>query len=204
MDISEALKSIQNTGIASSIRDSLFLFPGLEAIHVVGFALVFGTIAIIDFRLLGLASRNRRFQNIASDVLKWTWLAFGITFVSGALMFSTNAVVYFHNPIFRAKMVVLLLAGLNMAIFELTTGRSAERWGAGPSAPMAGKTTAVLSLILWVSIIFLGRWIGFSVARSSPTENNVPAEINFDDIFNGATQDNTAPPTPSSTPEIEK
>jgi len=203
MDISGTLKSIENTSIASSIRESLFLFPGLEAIHVVGLALVFGMIAVIDLRLLGLASRHRRFRNVASDALKWTWLAFGITLVSGALMFSTNAVVYFHNPIFRAKMILLLLAGLNMAIFELTTGRSADRWDAAPSAPMAGRAAAVLSLVLWVSIIFLGRWIGFSVARSSPTEN-APAEFNFDDIFGGATPDNTAPQTPPGPPEIAK
>ena len=203
MDISGLLKSIENTRIASSIRDSLFLFPGLEAIHVVGLALVFGMIVVIDFRLLGLASRHRRFRNLASDVLKWTWLAFGITFVSGALMFSTNAVVYFHNPVFRAKMIVLLLAGLNMAIFELTTGRSADRWDAAPSAPMAGKTAAVFSLILWVSIIFLGRWIGFSVARSS-TEAPVPAEINFDELFGGSTSEDKAPQTPPAPPEIAK
>jgi hypothetical protein len=201
MDISGVLKSIESTRVASSIRDSLFLFPGLEAIHVVGLALVFGMIAVIDLRLLGLASRGRRFRNMAADILKWTWLAFGITFVSGALMFSTNAVVYFHNPVFRAKMVLLLLAGLNMAIFELTTGRSVEQWDSAPAAPIAGKTAAVLSLVLWVSIIFLGRWIGFSVARSSPTESPAPAELNFDDIFGGATPDNTEPPAP---PEISK
>ena len=128
MDISEVLLSIENTHIASSIRDSLFLFPMLESIHVVGLALVFGTIAIVDLRLLGLASTHRPFRTMASDILKWTWVAFAITFVTGGLMFSTNATVYFHNPVFQAKMAILLLAGINMGIFEMTSGRSSRRW----------------------------------------------------------------------------
>ena len=124
MDISEVLKSIENTDIASSIRNSLFLFPMLESIHVMGLALVFGTIATIDLRLLGLASTHRPFRRMASDTLKWTWIAFTITFLTGALMFSTNASVYFHNSVFQAKMALLLLAGINMGIFELTSGRT--------------------------------------------------------------------------------
>src|SRR6188768_3979825 len=129
MEISAVLQSIENTSIASSIRDSLYLFPMLESVHVIGLAIVFGTICIMDLRLLGLASTNRPFRKVASDILKWTWIAFAITFVTGALMFTTNATAYFHNSVFQAKMALLLLAGINMGIFELTTGRSAGKWG---------------------------------------------------------------------------
>src|SRR5262252_8781713 len=101
MEISAVLKSIENTGIASSIRNSLYLFPMLESIHVMGLAIVFGTIAVIDLRLLGLASINRPFRKLSSDILKWTWIAFTITFLSGGLMFTTNAHVYFHNSVFQ-------------------------------------------------------------------------------------------------------
>jgi len=190
MDISEVLKSIENTDIASSIRDSLFLFPMLESIHVIGLALVFGTIAIIDLRLLGLASTHRPFQKMASDILKWTWIAFTITFVTGAFMFTTNATVYVHNPVFQAKMAVLLLAGINMGIFELTTGRSVRKWDTSKSPPVAAKTAAIISLTLWISVIFLGRWIGFTTTRTS-IQNEAP--LNLDDLFPGAPEDSTTP-----------
>jgi hypothetical protein len=68
MEISAVLQSIENTSIASSIRDSLYLFPMLESIHVIGLAIVFGTIAIMDLRLLGLASVNRPFHKVAADI----------------------------------------------------------------------------------------------------------------------------------------
>src|SRR5262245_54638139 len=117
MDISEVLKSIENTDIASSIRNSLYLFPMFESIHVVGLALVFGTVAVIDLRLLGVASVHRPFKKVASDTIKWTWLAFAITFITGGLMFTTNAAAYYHNSVFRTKMALLLLAAVNMGIF---------------------------------------------------------------------------------------
>src|SRR6187200_2343072 len=110
MDISGLLASLESSGIATKIRESLYIFPLLESIHVFGLALVFGTIAVIDLRLLGLASTHRPFHRMASDTLKWTWVAFTITFVTGVLMFTTNATVYFHNPVFQAKMALLLVA----------------------------------------------------------------------------------------------
>jgi hypothetical protein len=193
MDISAFLASLEASGIANRIRDSLYLFPMLEATHVVGLALVFGTIAIVDLRLLGLASARRPFKRMASEILKWTWVAFAITVSTGVLMFVTNASVYFHNPFFRAKMLMLGLAGLNMLVFELTTGRGAQRWENAPSAPAAGKTAAVLSIVLWIGIIFMGRWIGFTTTRGASTK---PApEINFDDLFGGPS-DGAAPSAP--------
>jgi hypothetical protein len=197
MEISEVLKSIENTDIASSIRNSLYLFPMLESIHVVGLAIVFGTIATIDLRLLGLASTHRPFRTMASDILKWTWIAFAITFVTGGLMFTTNATVYFHNPVFQAKMALLLLSGINMGIFEMTCGRTTRQWDTSPSPPAAAKTAAIISLTLWISVIFLGRWIGFTTSRSTTKEES-PPQINFEELFPGTTDDSTTPPPPVS------
>src|SRR5690349_15287121 len=108
MDISSFLSSLEASSIATRIREGLYLFPMLEATHVVGLAMVFGTIVIIDLRLLGIASAHRSFKRLSSDVLKWTWAGFAITVATGCLMFITNAEVYFHNSFFRAKMLLLV------------------------------------------------------------------------------------------------
>jgi hypothetical protein len=177
MDITAALKAIEASGLASWIRDSLYAFPLIESFHVIGLTMTFGTIAIVDLRLLGLASSHRPFTKVV-EVLKWTWVAFGLAVVTGTLMFITNASGYFSNLQFRWKMVLLALSGLNMLIFELTCGRTVRRWDNDKTAPSAGKLAAVLSLILWISVIFLGRWIGFTTTRQAPE-----TEINFDDLF---------------------
>jgi hypothetical protein len=181
MDIAGILSSLESTALATRIRESLLLFPMLESFHVIGLTMVFGTIAIIDLRLLGLASTHRPFTRIATDVLKWTWAAFGLTLITGALMFTTNAGVYFHNSYFRSKMLLLLLAGINMLVFELTAGRSVEQWDKNGSAPLSGKTMAALSIVLWISIIFLGRWIGFTTTRAQFKEE--PPDVNIEDIL---------------------
>src|ERR1700689_447569 len=120
MDIPSLLKSLEDSGLADRIRGSLLLFPLLESAHVIGLALVFGSIAVIDLRLLGIASTQRSFKRMASDILKWVWVAFALTALTGALMFITNAQVYYHNFFFRTKMLLLALTGVNMLAFDLT------------------------------------------------------------------------------------
>jgi uncharacterized membrane protein len=197
MPIDAFLKSVEATRFATTIRDSIWMFPIIESIHVISFTLVVGTIAIIDLRLLGLASTQRSFQRMSSEILKWTWAAFIVTVATGLTMFTTNAQIYYHNPFFRAKMVLLVLAGVNMAIFELTAGRTIHNWDKAPSAPRVGKAVAVLSLALWIGIIFMGRIIGFTThpgAVAPPTPG-----VNYDNFLlpppsSGATP--TTPPTP--------
>lgn len=180
MNIAGILESIQSSGFAAWIRDSLYAFPFIESIHVVGLTLVFGTIAIMDLRLLGLASVHRPFTRVATDLKKWIWVAFAITAVTGLLMFSTNAAVYYGNRQFQLKMAAIALSGLNMLVFEWTTGRRAPLWDHDQAAPLPGKIAGALSIVLWITVIFLGRWVGFTTTAN--LQENSP-EINLDDLF---------------------
>jgi hypothetical protein len=177
MDIAGLITSLEASGIATAIRNSLYLFPLIESAHVIGLTLVFGTILIIDLRLLGLASTSRSFSAIASDVFTWTWLAFAVTVTTGALMFVTNASTYYGNTYFRAKMALLVLSGLNMLAFELTARRSVRSWDRHAAAPVAGKTVAAISLAIWIGVIFLGRWVGFTTASTpAPADPSIDLE----------------------------
>jgi hypothetical protein len=192
MDIPAVLQWIESTGLATKIRQSLYVFPFLESVHVIGLSLVFGTIAIIDLRLLGIASRDRPFKRMSSDILKWTWAAFALTALTGALMFTTNASVYYHNFYFRTKMLLLLLAGTNMLSFELTLGRAAHRWDRAPAAPPMGRAVAVLSLAIWISVIFAGRLIGFTTSQAKQAAP-APPDSSLEQLFQAAPSD----PSPS-------
>jgi len=182
MDIATILQWLEASALATRIRDSLYLFPFLESIHVIGLALVFGTIGVIDLRLLGIASSERPFKQMSSDILKWTWGAFALTALTGSLMFITNAGVYYHNFYFRAKMALLVLAAINMLSFELTLGRSAHGWDKATAAPPAGRAVAVLSLVIWISVIFAGRLIGFTTSRAKEVAPT-PADVNLEELF---------------------
>jgi hypothetical protein len=142
---------------------------------------VFGTIAVLDLRMLGLASTRRPVSRIAIDVEKWAVTAFALTAATGALMFMTNAAVYYHNIFFRLKMAMLVLAGLNVAMFELTARRSLQRWNTDAKAPFAGRAAATISLVVWIAIIFMGRWIGFTTTRVTDTKPD--PGVNIEDFL---------------------
>jgi hypothetical protein len=165
--------------LASTIRQSLYLFPVIESLHVIGLTMVFGTVAILDLRLLGLASMHRPFTKIASDVLRLTWPAFALTVITGLLMFITNASGYFNNLQFRCKMALLALGGINMLIFELTSGRTVRSWDQDAVPPMGGRLAGAISILFWIGVIFLGRWVGFTTGgHVTPS-----LDINLDNLF---------------------
>jgi len=148
--------------LAVFMRESPWAFPTVESIHVVALALVVGTIAIVDLRLLGLASAHRPYRQVAREVLPCTWGAFVVAAIAGTLMFISQPVEYFANVAFRIKILLLLAAGANMLVFQLITHRTmSER---ERSIPLSGKIAGALSLALWVAVVFFGRRIGFTMS----------------------------------------
>src|ERR1700761_3991723 len=145
MDITPFLKSLEDSGLATTIRNSAYWFPTLEAVHVMALGLMLGTITVVDLRLLGLASKERSAERVSTEVLTWTWAAFAVVALSGFTMFTTNARVYAHNTAFLIKLGLLAAAGINMAVFHLTAERTIDRWD-HEAAPPIGKAAAVLSL----------------------------------------------------------
>ncbi|WP_207482001.1 DUF6644 family protein [Arenibaculum pallidiluteum] len=162
MDITAILQSLEAMTVASWVRESDWAFPMIESVHVIALVLVFGTIAIVDLRLLGMPTTSVAFTAIARDCLLWTWAAFGLAVITGALMFVANATSYYDNFPFRMKMLCLVLAGINMAVFELVTFRGVSRWDKDHPVPIAGKIAGTLSLTFWIATITFGRWIGFT------------------------------------------
>jgi hypothetical protein len=175
MTLVSIVQSIQDSGIAEWMRTSVKAMPIVESIHVLAAATVFGTIFIVDLRLLGLPNARRPFTRISDEMLRLTWAAFFVALVTGGLMFAANANTYFENTAFRFKMLALLCAGLNMVIFQLVTFRTVGAWDAGARAPFAGRVAGVLSILVWVSVIFFARWIGFTKGYHF----EVPTDVNF-------------------------
>ena len=163
MNIDALLKALEAYGFATAIREGDALFPWLESIHVLAIVLVVGSIAMVDLRLLGWASRERPVSCLTADMLPITWIAFAVAAISGVLMFCAKATTYGYNIYFLLKMGFLLLAGANMLFFHKFTQQDVKNWGApGSAVPQAAKVAGGLSLLLWICIVAFGRWIGFS------------------------------------------
>ena len=168
MNIESFLQGLASSGLGTFMNTQAGAFGFVESLHVMALALVYGTIMIVDLRLLGMPSTKRPFTEIAAEALKWTWAAFALAVVTGALLFITNPILYFGNTEFRVKMVLLLLAGINMAIFELNIVKSVANWDVDKPVPFAGRMAGTLSLLLWTGVIIFGRMIGFAAAAAGP------------------------------------
>jgi uncharacterized membrane protein len=164
VDIEGALAWLQSTSIATAVAENDILFPWIESVHVLAIVIVVGTISIVDLRLLGVASLDISAKRLMRDVIPYTWGAFAIAAITGSLMFSSDATHYAHNRLFQIKLVMLVLAGLNMAVFHLFGERDIERWDApGATTPAAAKAAAVISLMAWIAVVSLGRGTGFTM-----------------------------------------
>jgi hypothetical protein len=157
------LEWLQNTPFAAIVRENGYVFPWVECAHVVALSLVVGFIAIVDLRLLGLASRNRPVNLLMRQVLPYTWIAFCLALLTGFTLFASDAVAYWENIPFRLKFITMGFAGMNMLVFHLVTCRSLGRWNDSGPTPWNAKLAGATSMALWIAIVAFGRWIGFTV-----------------------------------------
>ena len=161
MSVEQALTRLQELNFPTQIRESDWLFPTIETVHVLALVLVVGSIMTVDLRLLGLTNKERPFSELAGEMLPWTWVAFAVAASAGLLMFSSKAVIYYGNIPFRLKMVCLLLAGINMVLFHWLGTRHLDTWDR-TRPPNLAKFAGGASLLLWTTIVAAGRWIGFT------------------------------------------
>ncbi|HJN96083.1 MAG: hypothetical protein CMQ15_09280 [Gammaproteobacteria bacterium] len=150
---------IENWPISWEIGGT-WLFPFLESIHVIAATMVVGFILWVDLRLLGLAATRYPITTLNRELVPWTWGAFAIAASTGLGMFITRAASHVLNPAFQSKMVLLALAGINMAYFHFRVYRNIEQWDSVATTPARLKIAGSLSLFLWAGVMLAGRWVG--------------------------------------------
>jgi hypothetical protein len=146
------------------MREWLWLYPSVEVVHIVGIGLLFGSIAVLDFRLLGF-SRSISARRLAAHVLPWTAASFLLILPSGLLMFTAHASEFVQSGVFVLKMMLILAAGLNAALFHAITFRTADIWDSDEMRklppPPSARASAAVSLLLWIAVIACGRLLAY-------------------------------------------
>ena len=155
------LGALERLPVADAMRQWLWLYPGVEIVHILGFVLLAGSIAMFDLRVLGF-SPALPVPALARHLLPWTLGALVLIVPSGFLMFTAHAADFVGNPVFLLKMGLLAVAGLNAAAFHLGPYRRVAAWEREQPAPAAAKLHAGLSLALWTSIIACGRLLAYT------------------------------------------
>ncbi|EJI85307.1 hypothetical protein AEST_16460 [Alishewanella aestuarii B11] len=156
--LANSLTSLSELALINLIRQSALAYPALSALHILGIALLLGNILLLDLRLLGVLR-----QSALSALLKLFSQLAGIGLLlaigSGVLLFSVQPLQYLSNQAFLLKMLLLALALLNLLIVHLS--RAWQQACSGGPVSNSLKLTAASSLLLWLTILFAGRWIAF-------------------------------------------
>jgi hypothetical protein len=147
---------LQTNAIADALNSSEWVFPITECFHIAAFAWSIGLIAIVDFRLIGVGMKRESASEIARATAPWTLLGLAVVLLSGPILFLSDTRMYLHNPSFRFKIGALVIA----IIFNYTIHRKvalSETSSAGVKV-----LVGVVSLALWVSVVFGGLFIAFA------------------------------------------
>ena len=155
-----AMGAIEASALGQAMRQWLWLYPSVEIVHVTGIALLVGSLAILDLRLLGL-SRSLSVRRLAAHVLPWSIASFALIVPSGLAMFVAHAGDLIANPVFAVKFCLILLAVANAGIFHAGIFRGAAHWDVDVMPPVAARAAAAASLLLWISVIACGRLLAY-------------------------------------------
>ena len=152
---------LEQTPLATAISESVWLFPLIEGTHIMALPLSVGLIVMFDLRLLGLAFTTGSAARMMSDVVRWSKLGFAVMFTTGGLLFMTQAGKAYGNAFFRAKLIFLLLLGINAAIYHAIFYRRMPAWDASGRTPLGARLCGALSLVVWIGVIICGRTMAY-------------------------------------------
>lgn len=161
-DVPGATDGDPTTSWSQQFGGSLHLWALTEGTHVLSLMLFAGTILMVDLRMLGILFKNVPYSTLNNKVLPLTIAGFILATVTGVLLFFSNPVHYYHSLFFRAKILFLLVAAVNIFWFHYRVQKNMAEWDARPSPPLMVKLAAGVSVTSWILVILFGRLTALS------------------------------------------
>ena len=147
----------EGTGVGQLVRTSLWLFPVIESVHLLGLSALGGTVLLVDLRMLGAGLTRQSLSSVAAAVHPWLVASVALLMLTGIPLFLSEAVKCFYNPSFWVKM-----ATLPVALLYTFTVRRRVAMRPGRETSLLTRVVAAVSLLLWFTVAAAGRWIGYS------------------------------------------
>ena len=148
----------ESSALGGTIRSSSWLFPVIEAFHLLGLAVIGGAVLVVDLRLFGFGLRRQPVAQLAQDAQRWLIISLMVMIATGSLLFTSEAIKCYYHPAFWMKMTSLFLA----IVFTFTVRRKVAMADETRVGPLWSKLVALVSVTLWAGVGIGGRWIGFS------------------------------------------
>lgn len=148
----------EDSRVGEAIRASAWLFPGIEAVHLLGLVMIAAAVLVVDMRLLGIGLQDHAPAQLARDAQPWLVGSLGVMLITGVLLFLAEAIKCYYSVPFWVKMACLALA----ILFTFTVRRTVVFADEARVGPLWSKLTGLTSVGLWAGVGWGGRWIGFS------------------------------------------
>jgi hypothetical protein len=157
----QVFRWLEATRLVSQIRDGAWLFPAIETLHILGFVILVGAAFLFDLRLLGI-SRSIRITALERHALPWARRSLALLVVpTGFLLFATRATEFAASGVFRWKLALIVLAGMNALVFHTRIAKTIDAWDCDLDTPVAAKLAGASSLLLWIAVITCGRLLAY-------------------------------------------
>ena len=163
MSILSVCEWLESTAIGVLVRESLYGFPILAAIHILGLTVSVGTLVWFDLRLAGVSMPRCPVSSLYRRLMPWTLVGFGVMFLSGLLLFTGFATKAYGNVYFRIKLTAIVLAGVNALVYHRTTERRIAHWNDDARPPMPARLAGVISIVVWTIAIMAGRMMSYTM-----------------------------------------
>jgi hypothetical protein len=147
----------ETTAIGHAIKDSRWLFPVIESVHLLGLSALGGSLLVLDLRMLGVGLRRQSIADLAKDTRPWLLGSIAVMILTGTALFLSESVKCYHNQAFWVKITTIPVA----LLFTLTVRHRVALAGTADTTARS-RLVAIVSLVLWFTVAAAGRWIGFS------------------------------------------
>jgi hypothetical protein len=155
------LALLEASDLAAAMRGSLWMYPIVEIVHITGFVILVGSVAMFDLRVLGFG-RSLPLQALGRHLLPWSAASLALIVPAGLMMFSAHPHDFIGNKVFQLKLLLIGAGGVNAGLFHAGVYRSAAQWNAGVPAPPLARMHALASLVIWIAVICCGRLLAYT------------------------------------------
>jgi hypothetical protein len=153
---------LESTPASIALHESIWGYPVIESVHVLTLCVFLGLTLMFDLRLLGVTLVRTPASEVAGRLMPWIIAGFVVMVTTGALLFFAIPVKTYLNIFFRIKVAFLLIAGVNVAIFQRTVSRRISEWDLVAAPPFGARLAGGVSLALWAAIVVAGRMIAYN------------------------------------------
>jgi MFS family permease len=153
---------LESTRASIALHESIWVYPIVESLHVLSLCVFLGLTVLLDLRLLGASLSASPASRVIRRLMPWIIAGFVVIMATGALLFYADPVKTYLNLFFRLKLLFLVAAGLNAALFHLMASRTLPQWDRDPRPPLRARLAGGLSLALWAAIVICGRMMAYN------------------------------------------